>query len=141
LLSLFVLAVLFVMFGTGEWASGWLISSLRKWIAGPGPGSLPPDPVTEQNNRLWMGQEVQIEVTPSTCEITDCALLISWAFTDCSELAGVRLKGIHFVRLGSSHLFLTSRYHFDGEEKEGKTHRHVAQPGHFVEPRDRRQSS
>jgi hypothetical protein len=84
-----VLAVLFVMFGTGEWASGWLISSLGKWIAGPGPGLLPPDPVIEQNNRLWMGQEVQIEATPSTCEITGCASLMSWAFTDCSELAAL----------------------------------------------------
>jgi hypothetical protein len=56
------------------------------FIAG---ASLPPDPVTEQNNRLVVQQQEQIEVILSTCGTTDCASsLISWpADTDRSELS------------------------------------------------------
>jgi hypothetical protein len=54
-----------------------------------GASLLPPDPVTEQNNRLGMRQQEQIEVTLSACGTTDCASsLISWpADTDRSDLS------------------------------------------------------
>ena len=51
----------------------------------------------------------------------------------------VRPRVIHLLRPGSSQLFIANRYHFGGDDKEGKTHRDRYQSSWYEDNRRERE--